>query len=183
MSLFLFLCTRMARGTSRTWLGTWCHGCPHLQVWSLRDVCRATACSPHLANTTSSSWGPSLLTHMESNCWRNVACFSGEWDRKTHTSVWSTDYIRHLLTTILFLQPAESVLCEEPGCRAEACCRHTGLQQRRSGQSDPLQDPHCCYWCKKQRKQTWQSLKNQIISDKTIFSGRGLEDSWLNKHD
>lgn len=32
------------------------------------------------------------------------------------------------------------------------------------------------------RKQTWQGLKNQIISDKTIFSGRGLEDSWLNKH-
>lgn len=45
----------------------------------------------------------------------------------------------------LFLQPAESVLGEEPGCRAETCCGHTGLQQRRSGQSDPLQDPHCCY--------------------------------------
>lgn len=83
LSLFFFsLVTRMARVTWRTWWGTWCRGSPHPQDWSPSAVCRVTACSPHSANTTSYSWGHSLHTHRESNCWRNVVCFSGEWTEK-----------------------------------------------------------------------------------------------------
>lgn len=84
----------------------------------------------------------------------------------THVCLINWRFIEDLLTTILFLQPAESVLCEEPGCRAEARCSHTGLQQRRSGQSDPLQDPHCCYWCKKQRK---HSVTGKAVSQVSYF--------------
>lgn len=85
-------------------------------------------CSPAGSQTAGEMWPVSVVSLKKTNvCSNELSCF-----------IKST-------TLVFFSQPAESVLCEEPGRCAETCCIHTGLQQRRSGQSHPLQDPHCCY--------------------------------------
>lgn len=95
-----------------------------------------TFCTPTGGQTAGEMWPVSVVSELF--CLRMSAAYL----RLIKSA--ADDLMQHL-PSIWCLQPAEPVLCEEPGRCAETGCVHSGLQQRRSGQGHPVKGPHCCH--------------------------------------